>query len=286
MLASFGERLLTIPKIMAYYLRLLVFPMNLAISQHWVVKTASWPDFYWPLATAVVAGITWLGVLFSQWRKYEVRRYLVFFTIIFGLGLGLHSQLIALDLTVSERWLYLPLFAFLGYLLVFGQELKKPVLLFIFLNLLIVIFSVRTIIRTLDWKDGLTLFVRDEPRAKGNFDFENNLGVYYYRAGKYRLAANHYHRSTEIAPHWWTNWNNLGVVYQREGKLKQAQQAYLRAIQNGDYYLAYENYASLLFRQKQFNRLKKFLNEQALTKFPYNTRLRELNNYLNQQNVD
>jgi len=286
MLASFTERLLSIPKIILYYLRLLVFPYRLAISQHWVVKIASWQDFYWPLIALFVAGIVWLVALFSQFAKREVLRNLIFFTLVFVLGLGLHSQIIALDLTVSERWLYLPLFAFLGFLLLFVQQLKKPGWYFLLLSLMFLVFSARTVRRTLDWQDGLTLFVHDEPLARGNFDFENNLGVYYYRAGKPKLAGVHYRRSTEIAPHWWTNWNNLGVVYQQEGNLLAAERSYLKAIKNGDYYLAYENYASLLLRQKKFAKLKVFLEKQALPRFPYNPRILEINNYLNQKNVD
>jgi len=286
MLASFEERLLSMPRIVLYYLRLLVFPIDLAISQHWVVKVASWQDFYWPLIVTLAAVVSWLVALFSQLSKREVWRNLVFFTLFFGLGMGLHSQIVALDLTVSERWLYLPLFAFLGFIMVLGQQLKKPIWLFYILSLVVVIFSVRTVVRTLDWKDGLTLFVHDEPLARGNFDFENNLGVYYYRAGKPKMAAIHYQRSTEIAPHWWTNWNNLGVVYQQAGKLLAAEEAYLRSINNGDYYLAYENYASLLLKQRRYTELRKFLVKQALPRFPYNIRIREISSYLEQQNVD
>jgi tetratricopeptide (TPR) repeat protein len=285
MLASVEERLLSLPKIICYYLQLMIFPLSLAISQHWVVQTASWHDFYWPLIVVLSAGTVWLAVLFSQFLKREGWRNLVFFTLFFVLGLGLHSQIVALDLTVSERWLYLPLFAFLGFVLLLFQQQKKATYIFLALSLLLIVFAARTVVRTLDWRDGLTLFVRDEPRARGNFDFENNLGVYYYRAGKPQLAERHYRRSTEIAPHWWTNWNNLGVVYQGKGKLKLAEQAYLKSIKNGDYYLAYENYAGLLIQQKKFPQLRQFLDNEALPKFPYNSRMREISEYLKQQNA-
>jgi Flp pilus assembly protein TadD len=93
-------------------------------------------------------------------------------------------------------------------------------------------------------------------------------------------------RSTEIAPQWWTNWNNLGVSYERNKQPKKAEEAYLKAIANGDYYLAYENYANLLLKQKRFSELDKFLKQRALVKFPYNERLNQIYQYLRQQNAD
>ena len=282
MLASFPERLLTLPKIVFYYLRLFFWPWSLAISQHWVVKQSSWSEFFLPL---LVDAIFFLGLLIAAIKQRS--RAIWFFAFLLLFGLGIHTQLIPLDMTVSERWLYFPLFALLAIvaILIDKKNINSQIAILVVL-ILVLIFSARSFLRVLDWQSGLTLYLKDEPRAAGNFDFENNLGVYLYRAGEYKRAQQHYLKSTQIAPHWWTNWNNLGVTYQVQGEPALAKQAYLRAIKNGDYYLAYENYATLLFKQKRYLELKKFLEKQALPRFPYNQSLNQIYQYVNEQNVD
>ena len=282
MLSDFATRLQTLPKIIFYYLRLIFFPYNLAISQHWVVRQITWTEFYLPLT---ISALFFIGLL-TLCLKYK-RRSLWFFSILLIIGLGLHSQLIPLDMTVSERWLYFPLFGMLGIVLILFENSKiKQTTLVGILLFVILLLSVRTLVRIPDWRSGLSLYVKDEPLAKGNFDFENNLGVYLHRDGKHKQALPHYVRSTEIAPHWWTNWNNLGVSYQMNNKPKKAEQAFLKAIKNGDYYLAYENYANLLLKQKRYKGLLKFLEQKALPKFPYNQRLAEIYQFAQQQNAN
>jgi len=282
MLADYSTRLQTIPKIIAYYLRLVFFPLTLAISQHWLVQQMTLTDFYLPLFMDIVF---FAGLLIFCLKKNDCGFW--FFSILLMIGLGIHSQLIPLDMTVSERWVYFPLWAILGIILnlIAKTNIKEDNIL-VFGLLLIILFSARSALRVFDWRDGLTLYLKDEPLAKNNFDFENNLGVYLHRAGRYQEAFPHYLRSTEIAPQWWTNWNNLGVSYERNKQPKKAEEAYLKAIANGDYYLAYENYANLLLKQKRFSELDKFLKQRALVKFPYNERLNQIYQYLRQQNAD
>lgn len=282
MLADLPTRLQTIPKIIWFYLRLLFFPYQLAISQHWVVEKISLTNFFLP--AVLVAGF-FLGLL-ALCLKLNSRR-LWWFSFALVIGLGMHSQLVPLDMTVSDRWLYFPLFAFLGAAAVLMERAKiRANTILAIAILVIVLFSGRTFFRVLDWKDGLTLYQKDEPLASGNFDFENNLGVYLHWAGRHKEALPHYVRSTKIAPHWWTNWNNLGVSYQMNGQEKKAEEAFLKAIKNGDYYLAYENYALLLLKQKRYPELKIFLQEKALPKFPYNERLYQIYQFVEEKNAD
>lgn len=282
MLADLATRLQTMPKILFFYLRLIFFPYHLAISQHWVVQQISLTNFYLP--AIMVAGF-FLGLLASCFKINSRRLWWFSFALV--IGLGMHSQLVPLDMTVSDRWLYFPLLAFLGLTAVLVEKFRvKSNIVFTVALIIIVLFSIRTFLRVLDWKDGLTLYLKDEPLAKGNFDFENNLGVYLHRAGKYKQALPHYVRSTEIAPHWWTNWNNLGVSYQMAGQEKKAERAFLQSIKNGDYYLAYENYANLLIKQKRYLKLKKFLENKALPKFPYNERLYQIYQFVQEQNAN
>ena len=141
---------------------------------------------------------------------------------------------------------------------------------------LLMTLSIRTIIRNINWKDGLTLYSRDIKYSPNSFDLQNNLGTELFRKDKLNLACQHFQESVKLAPYWWTNWNNLGVCYQRQNKLKVAQMMYERAIVNGHYYLAYENKVSILIKQKKFNEALSFLKLTALKYFPYNKNLQDM----------
>ena len=140
----------------------------------------------------------------------------------------------------------------------------------------IAVFSVRSFVRTLDWKNGLTLYSHDIKISKDAFDLENNYGVELFRAGDYKKAKVHFEKSTKLAPSWWTNWNNLGASYEREENIQKASEYYQRSINNGQYYLAYENLAKIMVVYgKDKKKTDEFL-QKALEIFPGNENLIKL----------
>jgi tetratricopeptide (TPR) repeat protein len=149
--------------------------------------------------------------------------------------------------------------------------ITKKVLLII-LVLIIFFLGIRTIIRNSNWKDGLTLYSHDELITPNSFDLENNLGVELFRAGRFNEAEAHFLASTKIAPSWWTNWNNLGVIVERKSKIEEAKIYYQKAIDNGQYYLAYQNLAKIYLYYDTPDMAKSFC-EESLKKFPNNASL-------------
>jgi tetratricopeptide (TPR) repeat protein len=76
-----------------------------------------------------------------------------------------------------------------------------------------------------------------------------------------------------LAPYWWVNWNNLGAIYEREKNYKKAAEYYQKSVNNGQYYLAYENLAKILvFHSNDKKKTEEFLNE-AINLFPKNENL-------------
>lgn len=268
---SLAERLINIPEIVFTYLKNFFWPVNLAINQQWTVKSIA----FWPAAI----DLSFLGVLsilsFLVFKKRrEIFKLWVFFLIWFLLALGFHLQIFPLDLTVSDRWFYLPSAGLLALIFLTIDLFRfKNIIIF---WIVVLLLGARTFIREFDWRDGLTLYSHDIRISKNAFDLENNLGVELFRAGKISEAKTHFEKSVELSPKWWTSWNNLGAVYEREENLLKAQEYYQKAIDNGQYYLAYENYAGILIKQKKFAEALKFLESEALVRLPDNLRLQQM----------
>lgn len=270
------ERVLSIPKIIYSYLKNFILPQNLAINQHWAVTSMSWDEFYFPLIIVLIFFTIISVILFLLWR-YQKNTLVpfIFFLSWFILTLGLHLQVFPLDLTFSDRWFYLPIVGLLGMMGIVINQFKiekSKIILGLIVLVIISGLSIRTIIRNTNWRDGLTLYSHDVLISKDSFDLENNLGVELFRTGKMDEAKVHFEKSTQLAPDWWTNWNNLGVVAERKKEYSLAKNYYQKAIDNGQYYLAYENLANILFFQEDPQKAKEF-TEESLKKLPQNAKL-------------
>lgn len=273
------DRLGNIPAIVWHYLSLFVWPSKLSISQHWVNISPGILEWMSLLGIIVI----WMSV--EWWGLKRKLDSFVFFWSIAGLAMAFHSQLFPLDMTVADRWFYLPMIGILGS---FGSifnfkfksiNRKKLNILIWGVGLILAILFVRSSIRIQNWRDGLTLYSHDEKIMTKSFDLENNLGVELYRAGHLSEAKQRFTRSTEISPTWWTNWNNLGVVVEAEGDLDGSLGYYQKSIENGRYYLAYGNYGRVLVKQKKYDEARIFI-QNSLKLYPSNTTLLELYQYL------
>jgi tetratricopeptide (TPR) repeat protein len=265
-------RLMNIPMIIEYYLSKFFYPMNLGISQNWVVKSINFNNFFLPLISEILFFAA--AVIYSIKKRDKI---FLFFLLWFLIGLLPHLQIIPLNMTVAERWLYFPMIGALGMI---GSALNKFEIrnskfekYFITFALIIIsIFSVRSFVRTLDWKSGLSLFSRDI-RTDSSFDLQSNYGTELSRIGRYKEAKEYFEISIELAPYWWVNWNNLGVVYAREKNYQKAIEYFQKSIANGQYYLAYENLAKILVLYGNDQKKTEEFLQRALRLFPENKNL-------------
>jgi len=282
MRVSFLTRLLNIPKMFFYYLSTFFYPVELAISHQWVIIKPDINNFYIPLIFLISCFFLFFYILCRL--KNNI---FTFFFIWFCIGILLHLQIVPLNMTVSERWFYFPMVGLLGMIgvllnkiYVVHNKLIKTILIVI-----IILFSLRSFIRTFDWRNGLTLFSRDIIKSQESFDIQNNLGVELFRKGRIDEAKPYFEESVKLAPYWWVNWNNLGAYFHHKKDYKIAELYYKKSIKNGDYELAYENYALILILQRKIQEAKKFVNDVALIKFPLNQRLISFQEYLNSPDI-
>ena len=273
------ERLLTVPFELFSYLRLIFFPLNLFVAQHFVVQSLFDVRFYLTLPFLLIFCVIFLFIS----RKFKSKSFL-FFSLWLAFSFFLLLNIYPLDMTVAERWLYGPLIGVLGLTgAIFLKGIEKNIRylqFFVLFSLLAtVFFSIRSFNRTFNWNSNLSLFSHDINFVPDSFDAQNNLGVALFNQGNMQKAKEHFKNSIKLSPNWWTPYNNLGVIYQRQGKLKEAKDLYQKSIDKGNYYLAYENLAKLKAATENPKQVLPFL-ESSLRTLPNNEVLNKTAAYL------
>lgn len=271
--ANLMSRIITIPKEILSYLKVLFFPKDLAVSQHFVVKSVSSPDFLIPFMAAAFffASLLLIAIKFKS--------KLIFWGLCwFVVGFGLVSNIFPLDMTIAERWIYFPgigLFLVLaGIIDILLDKSKKAILpLSVIFLMVLTIFSIRTMARNTNWHDGYTLFSNDVNISKNSFDLENNLGVELFRRGDFKNAKVRFENSIALQPKWYFAYNNLGAVYEQEKNYQKAKELYYKTLAISDYYIAYENIAGILLFWEDDPAGAKEFAQNALKKLPQNGKL-------------
>jgi Tfp pilus assembly protein PilF len=144
------------------------------------------------------------------------------------------------------------------------------------LVVLLVGLGARSLVRSLDWRNGLTLYAHDLQLQPDSFVLLNDYGVELVRADRVAESESYFRRSTEAAPYWNINWSNLGAVQESLGRRGDAELSFKRSIANGAYSLAYEGYARLLANAGRLDDARRFLKDEALPQFPQNQTLAEI----------
>ncbi len=252
--APLSQRLLTLPKLLLTYIRLMILPFNLHMEYHFVTRRI--------LSVSVLLGTPLLIALgVYSVRQTRPKQIGLFFLLWFLFGLGTVMQ-VALPLasTLREHWLYLPSIGFIAWVL-YGchqaiQDTPKrstwlgPCLIggFIFY------FGALTIHRNLDWRDPIQLYSHDLALEPGSFVLHNNLGVIHYRLGDIQQAKLSFLRAIHSSPssRYGTAHNNLGVILEDEGDFDKAGFHYQQSIITDQYRRGYLNRARLYMRQEQY----------------------------------
>lgn len=280
---SLLDRMLNIPMIFFYYLKTLFFPKTLAIDQIWVMKSANFSQFYFPLLIDLifVLFVIFAGFYIIRHNKKLFELYL-FFTTWFLIGFLMIAQIFPLDMTVADRWFYFPFVGLLGMMgliyQIFSAKVKiKKSMAVVFALTIISLLSIRTIVRDNNWRDVFTLYNHDIAESD-NFDIENNLGVEYLDIGNYTDAQTHLKKSISMMPYE-LNLQNMAVTNMDMGDTKDAIRYYELALRAKDYHeydphkhdlLTYHDYATILVLSNNPKQADNFI-EGALKDYPNTT---------------
>lgn len=271
---NLGERLLNVPYIISFYLKSFIFPINLTSVHFEAYKSIDFPNFFLPLIIVLIFSTAVFLSGVSLLRKNEKQiNYFLFFLLWFLLGIGLHLQIFPLDLTVADRWFYFPMVGLLGMIGIFISNVKvhnKSLFYFgaALLIVIILLFSLRTIIRNSNWRNSMSLYTNDIKNQKDNFQLEALLGYELNREGRLDEAKYYLEKSLKAysqSP----VLNNLGTVYAKKGDINSALIYLKKALAIEEDESIRQNISYILINHKNSSESLSFI-EESLRIFPNN----------------
>lgn len=222
------QTLLTIPSIIGYYFKTLLYPAQLQIWQYWVINTFDLKIIIFIIS--IFSLIYFLKNLTTNLANNH-RKAFYFFLIWFLIGMLPLLQIIPLHMTVADRWFYFPFIGLLGLVGTIFQYYEKHLkrytsLFFILFIIVFCLFSIRTIVRGFDWKDDLTLYTHDLQYQPDHIQLNKNLAVLYLQEENYHKTIPYLEKTATLSSH-----NTIAYVYL--GQIYSVQKEYPKAI----YYL-------------------------------------------------
>lgn len=211
------------------YGRLMLWPSNLHME-----RTVFDPDSFetnqsWR-NNAEVEYLSVLGLLvaaafaFGAFRKGRGRSLRAFGALWFLVAFLPISNLLQLNATVAEHWLYLPSVGFLIFLIGCCLELPRQALRLApaFVLVALLALSARTFVRSTDWADAETFYRRTLAAGGTSVRVALNLGQVYSSRGEHAKAEALFRRVLKICPDYPIARTNLGDALLQQGKTEEA----------------------------------------------------------------
>jgi tetratricopeptide (TPR) repeat protein len=218
------------------YGRLMLWPSNLHMERtvfdpDSLQSSAGWRQEvgveYLSIAGLLVAAALILGIC----RKGRAQPVRVFGALWFLVAYLPISNLISLNATVAEHWLYLPSVGFLIFAVGCCLELPRKGMSFasLFVCLACVGLSARSFVRSTDWVDEETFYRRTLVAGGTSIRVALNLGHVYASRGEYAKAEALFRRVLQISPDYPVARTNLGDALFHQGKIEEAEAVFATA---------------------------------------------------------
>jgi hypothetical protein len=222
--------LLTIPSVLVFYWKLLLWPLNLSVAYELPYITEAGAAAFWlPLLICLTLGG---ALMWASWRngRVAVAAAWLVLPMIPLLNLGVFPR----GEAVHDRYLY---FSSVGFCLLLGLALgelqrlapRAPAALALGSALALAYGVISFDIKT-HWRDNLSLYTRGHAVAPGNSMSANNLGRTLFDMGKEEEGRRLFLQVIERDPNYWVALFNLGFSEYRRGNYPQAEEYLRRAI--------------------------------------------------------
>ena len=251
---SMLERLLTQPRVIIFYLSLLILPIpgRFCIT-HIIEKSTSLTS---PLTTlfSIIAIVIMLAVAIVRMKRSP---YLSFTILWFFITISVESSILPLEMAFEHR-MYLPGIFLIGAAvdhIVSRYMERSPKAVTAALLAVVILFGTATTMRSMVWANGMTLWSDVVEKYPNNARANYNLGKAYIRNAKFKEAEPHIIRAienwddTHIFDFLYMAYNHLGAAQLKMNKLADAKVNLRKSIDiNPDYAPPYSNigYAYLI----------------------------------------
>ena len=224
---TLGERLLTEPRVVIYYLSLILFPhpARLNLDHHFPVSQSLIEPATTLFSLLLLAGLFAASIVSAR------RQRLLSFGILWFLGnLVIESSVIGLEIAFEHRN-YLPsMFLILAGTAAGFQVLKKTRVAVTVFTVVAIIFSLGTIQRNRIWQNEVSLWqdcvMKSPDKARPHY----NLGLVLAENGQSQKAIEHYRQAIKIDPDTATFHTNLAIELAALGDLDGAMHHYGKAL--------------------------------------------------------
>jgi len=218
------------------YGRLMVFPSNLHMERTVVNTEATQSRFEWRRTIEseylTVTGLLVLaGLIAGAMRKGPGRSLRFFGGAWFVLAYLPTSNVVDLNATVAEHWLYFPSVGFILFVAGCLAELPRRALRVAATAacLAVVGLSARSYVRSGDWLTNEIFYTRTLQAGGGSIRVVLNLGQVYAAKGEYHHAEMLYRRALQLCPSYLMASNNLADALYRQGKIDEADRTFREA---------------------------------------------------------
>jgi protein O-mannosyl-transferase len=236
---SATTRLVLMARSLGDYGGLMIFPANLHMERTVEFDHNGPPGYDWRNAAAAqylsILGLIVLATLIVTCaRKNRGQPLRIFGAVWFTAAYLPISNIVQLNATAAEHWLYLPSVGLLIWLTGCMFQLPKPCrrLLPAFAAAAVIALGVRSFIRSSDWANEETFYKRTFAAGSRSARVAINLGQIYANRGEYAKAEKIFRAVLAYNPGYPNAQNHLAGVLFNEGKIKEAEQLYAEVEKN------------------------------------------------------
>jgi len=216
--------------------------------------------FFEPIISISLLILGAIGVFLFWIRRYS--KLCLFGFIWFFLCLLPMANIIPINATLADHWLYLPGIGF--FLAIIGgwddlviRRLNLRAirgLSITFYGLIIIPFSALTMKQNTVWKDPVKFYQWTLKYSPDSFRPHNELGVIYLNQNQYKEAIIEFQKAVSINPNFDQAYDNLGIALDKNGQLQEAIPQYKKALSlNPNNAKTYNNLANTYNKLNQFD---------------------------------
>jgi len=217
-------------KVLASYLKLLFFPVNL--NADYIVPVASSP---WNMS-CILSLLLIISIAVIGYRLFFHSKLLFFSLLWFFVSLLPVLNIVPIGNIMAERYLYIPVIGFCimgSYFITHMSALRlHPFRSSVWVLTLSILFGFvwQTSSRSRDWRDEITLWSKTVAREPNSYKAHSSLGILLITKGQEEEGISELQTSLSMNPSYPDAHNNMGTLYEQKGMYDDAAKEYRRAL--------------------------------------------------------